>query len=53
MELLDGATLREQLHDGAVGPRKAIGTRGRLQPGSARPTRNALPIAISSRRTSS
>ena len=25
MELLDGATLREQLHDGAVGPRKALG----------------------------
>ena len=24
MELLDGATLREQLHDGAVGPRKAL-----------------------------
>jgi len=24
VELLDGSTLREQLHDGAVGPRKAI-----------------------------
>ena len=24
MELLDGATLREQLHDGTVGPRKAL-----------------------------